>query len=419
MKRLFLLLLLVLVVGAWTGQMMVTDSGYVLLAYNNTTVETTLWVFLVGLLITFMLLHVIVNLLINSRLPTGQFRQWRALRRQQSARKKTLQGLLALSEGEWHKAQKSLTRGAEDFGLPAINYIAAARAAHENGDQAGADELLKKALKTTPEASLVVSITQAQIQVARGQLEAALANLLKLRRKQPRNKQILALLADVSARLHDWQGVADILPDLRRSKALPLDNLNRLERETLLHLLHKQKMPTAGGSVPEPEQRVRHLQSIWVSMPETVSGYDEVVSEYATQLIAAGGHKPAEALLRQRLESRWSESLIPLYGLIDSPKPRKLYQQAQQWLSIHEQSPGLYIALARLAGKCQLWSEAVGFYEQSLSIDANLDTCAEFARLLQQLEQPERAMQVMNQGISNITDTLPDLPLPQPALKAD
>ncbi|WP_417582395.1 heme biosynthesis HemY N-terminal domain-containing protein [Nitrincola sp.] len=419
MKRLFVLLLLALVVGAWAGQMMVTDSGYVLLAYNNTTVETTLWVFLVGVFIAFILLHLIFNLIFNARLPTGQFRQWRAIKKHQSARKKTLKGLLALSEGEWHKAQVTLTRSAEDFDLPVINYIAAARAAHENGDQTGADELLKKALKSTPEASLAVSITQSQIQVARGQLEAALANLLKLRRKQPHNKQILALLADVSARLNDWQGVADILPDLRRSKALPLENLNRLERETLLHLLQKQRTPTAGGFMPEPEQRVRQLQSIWVSMPETASNYDEVVTEYADQLIAAGGHKAAEALLRLRLEARWSEILIPLYGLIDSPKPRKLYQQAQKWLEVHEQSPGLYIALARLAAKCQLWSEAVGYYEQSLSIDPNLDSCAEFARLLQQLEQPERAMQVMNQGISHVTDKLPDLPLPQPALKAD
>ncbi len=419
MKRLFVLLLLVLVAGAWAGQMMVTDSGYVLLAYNNTTVETTLWVFLVGVFIAFILLHLIFNLIFNTRLPTGRFRHWRAIKKQQSARRNTLKGLLALSEGEWSKAQKSLTRSAENFDLPAINYLAAARAAHENGDQAGADELLKKALKSTPEASLAVSITQAQIQVSRGQLEAALANLLKLRRKQPHNKQILSLLADVSARLHDWQGVADILPDLRRSKALPPENLNRLERETLLHLLHKQKTPTAGGSTPEPEQRVRHLQSVWVSMPETASSYDDVVAEYAEQLITAGDYKAVETLLRQRLETRWSETLIPLYGLIDSTKPRKLYQQAQKWLSVHEQSPGLYIALARLAAKCQLWSEAVGFYEQSLSIDPDLDTCAEFARLLQQLEQPEKAMQVMNQGISNLTAKLPDLPLPKPALKAD
>lgn len=419
MKRLFILLLLVLVAGAWTGQMMVADSGYVLLAYNNTTVETTLWVFLLGMLIAFMLLHVIFNLIFNTHLPTGRFRIWRSARKQQAARKKTLQGLLALSEGEWHKAQKVLTRSAEDFDLPAINYIAAARAAHENGDQAGADDLLKKALKTTPEASLAVSITQTQIQISRGQLEAALANLLKLRRKQPHNKQILALLADVSTRLSDWQSVADILPDLRRSKALPLENLNRLERETLLHLLYKQKMPTAGGSAPEPEQKVRQLQSIWVSMPETASGYDEVVAEYVHQLMAAGGHKVAESLLKKRLEARWSEALIPLYGLIASPKPRKLYQQAQQWLSDHEQSPGLYIALARLAAQCQLWSEAVGFYEQSLSLEPDLDTCAELARLLQQLDQPEKAAQVMNQGISRLTEKLPDLPLPQPALKAD
>lgn len=417
MKRLFLLLLLALVVGAWAGQMMVTDSGYVLLAYNHTTVETTLWVFIVGLMLAFILLHLAFNLLFNLRLPGGRFRLWRSASRQRSARKKTLQGLLALSEGDWQKAQRTLTRSAADADMPIINLIAAAKAAQENGDATGADDLLKKAQQAMPEASLAISLTQAQIQVARGKLEAALANLLKLRRKQPNNKQILSLLVEVCSQLHDWQGIADILPQLRRNKVMTADRLARLEQETLLHLLKKQRIPAAGAPL-EPEQQVRHLQSLWVTFPETASRYDEVVAEYVDQLMAAQGYKPAETLLRQRLEQRWSEILVPLYGLLKSNKPRKLYQQAQLWLNQHEQSPGLYLALARLAAQCSLWSEAVGFYERSLEIEANLQVCGELARLLEQLEQPERAMQVRDQTFRQMTEGLPNLPTPQPALNA-
>lgn len=418
MKRVFLLLLIALVVGAWAGQMMMTDSGYVLLAYDQTTVETTLWVFLVGVTIAFILLHVLFNLIFNLQLPTGRWRLWRSASRHRNARKKTLQGLLALSEGEWQKAQIALTRSAQDSDIPLVNYIAAAKAAHENGDSTSADELLKKALDVTPDASLAISITQAQIQVSRGQLEAALANLLKLRRKQPKNKQILSLLADVSSQLNDWQGVADILPALRLNKALPTAQLEKLERKTLLSLLMKQRTPAA-GTAPDPEQQVRHLQSLWVTLPDTASNYDEVVAEYIAQLLEAKGHKPAEALLKKRLEHKWSEQLVPLYGLLEMPKPRKLYQQAQQWLSGHEQSAGLQLALARLACQCELWTEAVAFYEASLVIDPDLHVCAELARLLQQLDQPERAALAMSKAFSNVSVGLPNLPLPKPVLTAD
>lgn len=418
MKRVFLLLLIALVLGAWTGQMMLTDAGYVLLAYNQTTVETTLWVFLVGLIIAFTLLHVLFNLLFNLKLPTGKWRLWRSASRQRNARKKTLQGLLALSEGEWQKAQMALTRSAQDADIPLINYLAAAKAAHENGDSESADSLLKKALEVTPDANLAINITQAQIQISRGQHEAALANLLKLRRKQPRNKQILSLLADVSSQLHDWQGVADILPALRKQKALPSEQLENLERKTLMALLQKERNPAA-GSAPEPEQQVRHLQSLWVTLPETAANYDEVVAEYISLLIEAQGHKPAEALLKQRLDKNWSEKLIPLYGLLNLPKPRKLYQQAQQWLSGHEQSAGLQLTLARLACRCELWTEAVAFYEASLAIEPDLQVCAELARLHHQLNQPDRAAQVMNKAFSNVSEQLPSMPSPKPALTAE
>jgi len=417
MKRIFLLLLIALVVGAWAGQMMMTDSGYVLMAYNQTTVETTLWVFLVGVALAFIIFHVVFNLLFNLNLPTGKWRIWRSASRKRNARKKTLQGLLALSEGQWQKAQTALTRSAEDADIPLVNYIAAAKAAHENGDSGSADEMLRKALEASPDASLAISITQAQIQVSRGQLEAALANLLKLRRKQPKNKQILALLADVCSQLHDWQGVADILPALRQHEALPAKQLENLERTTLLALLKKQRTPAA-GKTPEPDHQVRHLQSVWVTMPKTAANYDEVVAEYVSQLIDAKGDKPAEELLKQRLEQKWSEQLIPLYGLLQTPKPRKLYQQAQQWLSKHEQSAGLQLALARLACQCELWTEAVAFYEASLAINPDLEVCAELARLLHQLDQPEKAALVMNRAFNEVSSHLPNLPSPKPALVA-
>lgn len=416
MKRIFLLLLIALVVGAWAGQMMMTDSGYVLLAYNQTTVETTLWVFIVAIALAFIIFHVVFNLLFNLNLPTGKWRLWRSASRKRNARKKTLQGLLALSEGEWQKAQIALTRSAQDADIPLVNYIAAAKAAHENGDSSSADEMLRKALEASPDASLAISITQAQIQVSRGQLEAALANLLKLRRKQPKNKQILALLADVSSQLNDWQGVADILPALRQNEALPAKQLDNLERTTLLALLKKQRTPAA-GKTPEPEHQVRHLQSVWVTMPKTAANYDEVVAEYVAQLIEAKGDKPAEELLKQRLEKKWSEQLIPLYGLLQTSKPRKLYQQAQQWLSKHEQSAGLQLALARLACQCELWTEAVAFYEASVVIDPDLEVCAELARLLNQLDLPEKAARVLNKAFSEFSNHLPNLPSPKPAAK--
>jgi len=52
MKKLFIILLIMLVAGAWVGQLMVQDPGYVLLAYQQTTIETSLWVLLLVLVVS-------------------------------------------------------------------------------------------------------------------------------------------------------------------------------------------------------------------------------------------------------------------------------------------------------------------------------------------------------------------------------
>ncbi|WP_315981429.1 hypothetical protein [Aliamphritea spongicola] len=50
MKKLLILLLILLFAGAFIGQLMIQDSGYTLIAYNNVTIEMSLWVFLIVLL---------------------------------------------------------------------------------------------------------------------------------------------------------------------------------------------------------------------------------------------------------------------------------------------------------------------------------------------------------------------------------
>ena len=163
MKKLFLLLLAILVTGALIGELMIQDSGYVLIAFKQTTIETSLWVMLIALLLLFLVCHWVLNLLTRTRLPTAKLKAWKDHRNQRISRRKTLKGLTSLSEGNWAQAQKQLAQAAERSDLPLINYLAAARAAHEQNNEQATDELLQKARSTTPEAEVTVAISQAEI----------------------------------------------------------------------------------------------------------------------------------------------------------------------------------------------------------------------------------------------------------------
>ncbi|MBY4676911.1 heme biosynthesis HemY N-terminal domain-containing protein [Marinobacterium arenosum] len=410
MKKLFALLILVLFVGAWLGQKMVQDSGYVLIAYDQTTVETSLWMLLLIVLAGFLLLHWLLNLAFNTRLPTGKLRGWREQRRQRIARHKTLQGLLALSAGDWQKAQRQLGSAAERSDLALVNYLAAARAAHEQGDDQAADELLQKARQSTPNADLAVGITQAQIQLARGQLEPCLAMLLQLRRLAPRNTYVMKLLKDVYIQLKDWQSLSSLLPDLRKQQVLRNDAMLELTRTCHLNRLES-SLGNVAVETPD-EQRLALLNQAWQSMPTDMTRDLQLVERYCEMLIELGADDQAEQTLKNLIKREWDEGLVTLYGRINSSNAHKQLDQARSWLKGHPQSPALLLTLGRLSLRNQHWGKALDFFRQSLELEPNRETLAELIRLLRSMGNSEDAEATLQQHLQLLSDKLPALPMP-------
>mgnify|MGYP000633630965 CR=1 FL=1 len=410
MKKLFLLLVLVLVGGAWLGEKMVQDPGYVLLSYNQTTVETSLWVMIVALIVGFVALHWVLNLLFNTRLPTTQLRNWREGRRQRSAQSKTVKGLLALSEGNWQKAQKQLSSAAERSELALVNYLAAARAAHEQGDEQTADEMLNKARQSTPNADVAVGITQAQFQLARGQLEPCLAMLLQLRRMAPNNSYIIKLLKDVYIQLKDWQSLSSLLPDMRKQQVLQQDAMSELTETVHLNRL---EAALASFNVETPnEDRLKRLAQTWDSMPNEMTRNLALVERYCEILIELGADDSAEKTLRDLIKREWDDSLVALYGRINGSNAKKQLDQARGWLKQHPQSPALLLTLGRLSLRNKQWGEALKFFQQSLEYGPDRETLAELIRLLRHLGDKDQAETALQEHLPLLSDKLPALPMP-------
>lgn len=391
MKRLFLLLLIALAVGAWVGEKMVQDPGYVLLSYNETTIETSLWVLLLATFVGFLLLHWAVNLFFNVRLPTGRFRAWRSRRQVNVAQSKTLKGLLALSEGKWWQAQRLLTQSADTSGQPLVNYLAAARAAHEQREDKAADELLQKARHAVPQAELAIGMTQVQIQLERNQLEPCLATLLRLRRLAPKHAHVLRQLKEVYVRLQDWQGLTSLLPDLRKHKALPEAELSALEQTCYAELLGSvtRQLPVESDDAT----RLKTLTKEWQALPNSAKN-DTMVEHYINLLLEQGSVAQAETFLREHLKKQWSEPLAALYGRINSEDAHKQLDTAKGWLKKHADSAALRLTLARLAMRNEQWGKAVEYLEESIELEKSADAYQELIRLLQHLGETERAAQV-------------------------
>ena len=128
MRKLFVLILVALLLGIGVVALIETDPGYLLLSYGNYTLESSLWVGLVLLVLATMVLYFVIALI--RRLLGGQrsLASWLGSRRSRAAARLTNRGLVSFNEGHWARARRQLLRGARDNDAALGNYLLAARA---------------------------------------------------------------------------------------------------------------------------------------------------------------------------------------------------------------------------------------------------------------------------------------------------
>src|SRR5690554_4330372 len=163
MRKLILIVVLGLALGALFGQLMMSVPGYWLVRVGDTSFQTSFWFGLVILLAGFLVLHFALRLLVRLVHPVSNFKVWNGRARNRNAMKRTVRGLVALAEGRWKKAEKSLVKAADDSSTPLVNYLSAALAAHYQGRFDQADTLLKRAHLSTEGADTAVGLMQAQL----------------------------------------------------------------------------------------------------------------------------------------------------------------------------------------------------------------------------------------------------------------
>jgi HemY protein len=389
--------LAVLALGGVAGLLITRDPGYVLIAYDDMAVETSLWFALLLLAVGYVVLRVVLFVVRHLVRGRGAFSFWNAERRARAADQRTLRGLALLDAGRWDEARKQLTRAAPRAGAPVVNLLAAARAAQQSGDLAGRDALLREARAVAPDAAAAIDFTQASLEHAAGQWPAARATLERLRASQPSHTSVLWLLADCCRQQSDWRALAELLPVLRRDRAHPPEALAELETAAAVGRL---------AATQEPPQR------IWAALAKAQRHQPEIALAYAQ---AIEGNEPDEAVsaLREALQHGWDARLVDLFGRIPSSDPARQLGVAESWVKGHQDDGVLFLALGRLALRNRRWAQAREHFEMSIRLGATPEAQGELGRLCLALGDARGGDLLVG-----ALPALPSLPLPTPAVQA-
>jgi HemY protein len=171
MLRLFIFLFF-LIASVWFGIEVMQHPGYVFIVYQPWMVQMPLWLCILGLIFGFGILYIIFNSVERLQFLWYRIKSWLRFRREHRYFSKTQQGLTMLIEGRWKKAERFLLAGVNQSVEPLINYLGAAKAAHEQKAYERRDRYIRQAYEAEPNADLAIGFRSRSVRASSRDLES-------------------------------------------------------------------------------------------------------------------------------------------------------------------------------------------------------------------------------------------------------
>jgi HemY protein len=392
------IVLVVLFVTAFGSHFLLADPGYVVIGFRGYVVEMSVPV-LVGLVVA---LGVLIWLIRKIYLAPRRLGETYGRHRAARSGKKLTRGMIEVAEGNLARGEKLLARAASTSDSPLFNYLQAARAAHLQGKDERRDEWLRMAYQETPEAANAVLLTQCEFQLDRGQYEQALATLRRLDEETKNHSQALALMGRLYYRLEDWEGLAELLPRLRKNAQVRPDWL-----DTWTERIHRVALDKADDADA--------LDAARQAIPRKLRGQVSLLEAYYEGLLRLGLHDRAEKELAGALKSNWQAPLVRLYGLVEATDASKQLKKAEGWLKNRSEDPDLLLSAARLCLRNELWGKARSYLETVIALRPTPEAYQEYGTLLTQMGEADAAADAYREGLGMLApEPLPAIPHIEP-----
>ena len=396
--RLLMVSLLVLIATVAAVLFAQQDSGHIMIAYRDWTIESSLVLFVVGLLILFLALYYVLRFWSGIRSLPQNMRHWRRQRRDAKVRNSYLRGMTALAEGQWQAAEKWLIKEVRHSDSPALHYLAAAQAADGQGSKVRRDSYLRAAAEHDNKAEVAVGLAQATYYLEHHQAKEARAVLGHLHLARPKQVAVLEKLMEASIALQDWEGLLELLPELERRDVIHSGKASELQCRAYRGLF-------AQAGLQRDKER---LYKLWERAPREVRRNEDVLFDYVRTVASVDPHSglQLDSLLAEAIHRRWNDALVYAYGLIPSDEGNLPAQlgRAERWLKHHQDDAILLLTLGRLCVRSELWGKGRSYLEASLAIEPLAETYRELGTLLEKLNNKGAALDCYRKALTLVPD---------------
>ena len=373
--------------------------GFVLVSVGTTAIQFTLWTAVLAVLALWILWRLLFSLLRALVMPGLHLTSNWQEKKQRKNRLLTQKGLLDLAEGRWASACQLLSKSAANSDLALINYLGAANAAIELGNEGEATRLLDLAAKADSRNEMAVALTRVKLQLGNGDYAEALPTLQALHGRYPEHPHLLSLLARVYRNLQQWDQLEKLLPDLRANKVLGSEGLRQLE----ILIRVEQLQALANKLDPDMATNRQALVDLWGRTAKNIRSAPALIAHHSALLGQLGEANLAEKELRKAIKNSWDKDLLKAYGLLGGDIVAKQLKTAEGWIKEQPDNADLLLALARLCKRSELWGKARDYLESALKIEARSDIYAELAEVMGRLGEHEKSLQIYRKGLLEVT----------------
>jgi HemY protein len=348
MKRSLVAVLLVVVFAGWIGTLISRDPGYVLISYDGSSLQTSLWVAFGLLAAVVMLLYYGLRFTKLIAASETYWRNWRVDRKKSQSFDLTAKGMKFFNEGEFERAEKFLIGGAVNNSLPAVNYIAAARAADKQNKLDQREQYLRSAEEADSSASQAVAIASAEMRASRSEWQRCLEILAPLKS----SNVVDPIRQQAYLELKDWKSLLQLLPSLKKRSAN--EAFLALEKKVVLGRFNE------GGLTDDS------LKIIYKKLSVATKNDTDVVLAYCE---AGSSDQESESVLRHAIKENWQGELVLQYGDLGSETLQKRSKQVQAWLKNHQDDAALQLCVGKIYQAQGDRAKAREAFEKSLTLE--------------------------------------------------
>jgi len=419
------------------------DPGYLLIAFGNTTFETSLFALLVAAGAIYLVYRVLMLILhwINPWQLVRYGRHYQK-HRKAKARSNTVEGLLYFARGNWQFSYNLLLKSVGEDDASVVNYLTAAYAAFKLGEKENWVQCLERAEVEYPLARSTVNTLKAQLLFKSNQLEQCLAVLQEMRKSSLNDTSLLQLLKDVYIKLEDWDQLRELLPTLEQNGVVHKDELERMQMRVFMEALY-----SVIRQQDEQQESISQLLRLWKKAPNSYKQDEKIVKHYFGLLIDLGETVEAGKVIEYAVAKKWSKDLVLCYGAQnfgsndvgskdtgakfpvakfpgvkfpsavakiskDSGTNSSRLNMAETWLKTHPSDASLLLTLGRLSMRNELWGKAKEYYQSSIQAAPSAEAYGELGRLLKNLGETEASEACLKSYGDLVEAELVDLPLP-------